>query len=768
MVPLLDEAFSSYTFTDSSNDDFSEVKNKLKDYAGRMIFETLDLQKSLSDQGFVERRFDLVVAAHVDKNFATDEVAATSLKNIRDLLKPGGQFLLSVRLSDSEPGDHGSPDSDVALDRWETRLRRHGFSGIDTSTLRSFDGHPFAIIASQAVDEYVNLLRNPLQDPEKCIAESETLTVIGGSTSRTQKLVKELISLLQPRFKQQINLIDSMERLLRSDHDLDTMSSILCVTDLDEPFLKNFTAEKLDTLKRVFQQAKSVLWVCQGARHREPYAAMMFGLSRTIRAEYSSLNLQMLDVDMVGEEKMMAERIASVFLRLQIWDSWAASGTQQDIAWSVERELILEKGRISIPRLYPKKYSNFRYNTARRKVLKEVDPQKVPIQLGQEQGASLSRTMMPVPQEVPRLQIPPTYSSLSAASIRVTHSVFPFIRIDGVGSVMLCAGTAVSTGASVFGLGFSAESPAPTVPAWIVRHSDLKLDQVDGLVQLASSLVAQQILSRASSALALGETLVVHDAGAALAQALQRGAKMGPGFSLILTSSSTSERDDIGENVIRIHPELSKFVVHMMIPRSTALFIDLSTTETGVEFGDSSRVIRGCLPPNCNVLGRRHFYNSAARSFYQKSIVQHGKLALQVAVEDICSLRPTPPRREPITLPLSKLTNTPALELDSSPDPTVLDWTERSTPIEMQPVDEGAIFDADKTYVLVGLAGELGQSLAEWMIHHGARNIVLSSRRPVVDPRFLEALSKEWGAVVKVMALSVLPLIEVDWWERNS
>lgn len=709
------------------------------------------MQKSPTEQGFADRSFDLIIAANTIGDPAADAAAAI-LSNIRQLLRPGGRLLLSVSVPNDEPGGDGVTAKDRALSQWDARLQSHGFSGIDALAQNSHDiSSPFMIFATQVIDECVSLLRDPLQHTStgRPVADLETLTIIGGRTDRTRRLVEGLAALCEPRCKR-LKHIESIEGLLGAEHDVPTIgSSVLCITDLDEPLLKDVTAEKLDALKLLFQHARNVLWVCQGARSHEPYSAMMFGLSRSIRAEYANLNLQMLDVDSVFP-KATASTVASVFLRLQIWDSWVRQGAQGDVVWSVERELVIEQGRVLIPRLYPKESSNLRYNTARRSISSEVDPRKAPIQLGPIEAASSSSSSsstsltMPVPQEIPKLKVP-TYLLSPTTTVQITHCLFPFIRLDGVGSVMLCAGTDTSTGAPVFSLGFSASSPAPTVGAWTVPQSGLNLDDTvaaGGLSALGAFLVAQQILVCAPAAVG---TVLVHEADPALARALRRGA-CAKGISLVLTSSKSD--GELGEHVLQVKPKLSKSCVRRMVPRSTSVFVDLSISKTDAQHSDASSLIRSCLPSNSDILQRSRFYSSEVQASHHGAVVQKGHAALQAAVEDAANLLPAA-LRKPVVVPLSKITAT----VEPSPCPVVLDWTEASVPVELLPVDDGTIFRPDKTYVFVGLSGDLGQSLVEWMVRRGARNIVLSSRHPTVEPKFLEALSREWGAVVKVLAL---------------
>ncbi|KOS18114.1 Nonribosomal peptide synthetase 14 [Escovopsis weberi] len=77
--------------------------------------------------------------------------------------------------------------------------------------------------------------------------------------------------------------------------------------------------------------------------------------------------------------------------------------------------------------------------------------------------------------------------------------------------------------------------------------------------------------------------------------------------------------------------------------------------------------------------------------------------------------------------------------------------------IEVRPFDAKYLFSKNKTYLLVGLSGQIGQSLAEWMVENGAGCICLTSRRPKVDQAWLDSF-RESGAVVKVLSLDVLDM----------
>lgn len=65
---------------------------------------------------------------------------------------------------------------------------------------------------------------------------------------------------------------------------------------------------------------------------------------------------------------------------------------------------------------------------------------------------------------------------------------------------------------------------------------------------------------------------------------------------------------------------------------------------------------------------------------------------------------------------------------------TIVDWTSKE-PLSLQvmTIDARRLLSKDKTYLLVGLTGQIGQSLCEWMAKNGAGCICLTSRDPNIS-----------------------------------
>lgn len=91
---------------------------------------------------------------------------------------------------------------------------------------------------------------------------------------------------------------------------------------------------------------------------------------------------------------------------------------------------------------------------------------------------------------------------------------------------------------------------------------------------------------------------------------------------------------------------------------------------------------------------------------------------------------------------------------DSAVDVTEQDAAEQVAATMAGPVQHKGMFAADKTYILFGMTGDLGVSIARWMVESGARNIVLTSRNPNVPSGVFQYMSQK-GAVLRVETMDI-------------
>lgn len=307
------QSLLSYTFTDISSGVFSSAETLFKETPVQMIFKTLDVNTDPGQQGFANRSYDVVIASLV---LHTTLSLRQTLKNIRQLLKPGGYLVVLELRKDlpvrwtamfgcfpgwwigSDDGRRLSPCIDV--EEWHTLLCECGFSGCDTVTSDTDTfTQPLTVFVSQAIDERVNFLRDPLSCLDNMHSlgfgdSSNDLVVLGGGYGE----VSDLVDQLDVRFRRQWTTIKTARTLeeLGSIALLPT-STVLSHIELDHPIFRDMSATEWEQLKLLFLGPSLIMWVTSGRRASEPYANMLAGVARIAKNETLGLNIQFLDIE---------------------------------------------------------------------------------------------------------------------------------------------------------------------------------------------------------------------------------------------------------------------------------------------------------------------------------------------------------------------------------------------------------------------------------------------------------------------------------------
>ncbi|GKU15242.1 unnamed protein product, partial [Fusarium langsethiae] len=456
-LPAIDGAFSMYTFTDISTAFFDKAEEKFKDYSGRINFKALDMNTNIEEQGFTESSYDVVMAGIV--LHATGDVEG-ALRNIRRLLKPGGRLVAfenisndAVRLGIGMGGfagwwsgaEYGRPWGPMlTLEQWHEALKRSGFTGVDTHTVGHNQTQPLCVWVSMARDEKVDLLREPLTGvPEK----QQSLVVIGGKSHGTMDLVEKTKALVAP-FYQMTSHFTSVEALNEITEDqFPECSSVLCLTELDEPVLRIVTDPKLNGLKTLWARGRNILWVTKGAASEQPYNNMVVGLGRSIRQEYPSVTLQTVDLDSAtaGDGSWVPSFVAGALRRIELLDKWKREeivnglDLSDKLQWTQEPEVRVIEKKTYMPRLNVNKALNHRFNSIRRVIREEVDPQspKTSFSLNASANAPLSA---PVIGQISRLRVQSETGAITSCQVRIRQSLLQALRIGTLGFFRLCVG----------------------------------------------------------------------------------------------------------------------------------------------------------------------------------------------------------------------------------------------------------------------------------------------------------------------------------------
>ena len=701
---------------------------------------TFDMEKSVTAQGYVEGHYDMIIASNV--LHATKSLEETMM-NTRRLLKPGGNVLL-LEVTNNEalrnglpmgglPGwwvgaDSGRPwGPTLSLPEWDSLLRKTGFSGVDTAT-PNFDSlaYPFSVFATQAVDDRIRILRRPLNIlPTLMMPDLEDLVIIGGKTLQTSRLVEKIIDLLTQRF-QSITRINSVDEI--RSHNISVSSNILCVAELDESTFKIVTAVKLECLKILFTKARNILWITRGARADEPHSNMMIGIGRAVRFEYPHINLQMLDVDKI--DNASSQMFAESLIRLQTVERWQREEPSYNLLYSTEPEVAIEEGRQLVLRLLPQRSQNDRYNSSRRLITRQVTTWTSPIKIV---GTGSSFEM----QDNSALDSWPGSSVPEAITIQVTHSILQAVKINLAGYFFLCHGFVRGTGDPVLAVS-EINGSIIELPKTQIVACQLSLDPSKILLSVAGNLLAHCVMLMTPT----GGTLLVHEPEDFVFHVL---AKKAADKNIKMYCTTTREKNK-GSEWIHIHPGSSPRLIKSVLPTHVSRFVDFAVHPDTKAMG--SRIAE-TLPASCKTENTSPFFSSESVVCPGYSSTMIGG-ELKAAWSDFKAFgAQTLGTGSFIVLPVKGVTL-----LASRDQPTsIVDWTASETVlVKVRPIDSEKVFRPDRTYLLVGLSGEVGQSICKWMVDRGARYLVLTSRSPKVKQGWIDSLEVT-GGTIKVLPM---------------
>ncbi|AEO57481.1 polyketide synthetase, partial [Thermothelomyces thermophilus ATCC 42464] len=718
-------AFSHYTFTDVSPDAVEAAKSLFPDYQGRMSFQVLELGADLAEQGFQAHSYDLVIGVLALHTWPQDPEAY--LSNLHQLLKPGGYLALleatsgaTVRLPAMMGGLEGwwpaknrgrGSTKRLSAAEWHAALVQAGFSGIETSTPElDVLPRPYSVLVSRATNEHIDLLLEPSsKNDASALSHIDELVIVSGRSLVSVRLAEKMRRLLELH-SERITVVPAAQDL--ASLDLSARPTVLYLADLDEPVFTRYTPEAHDGLKKLWTTAQTVLWATRGARRDNPHAIMSLGLGRAMMVEQAHAKINVQFIDFAVDARLDAHMLVDELLRLQILGRLARESA--DFVWVKEPEFEVDaEGRKWVPRIVPHQATNDRYNSSRRQIVAEADPAKEVVEVVEShddnngsQNRALIRVLAPEArrtdgEEVTRVRV--LYSATVPLRPSSSQALYPFIGLD------------TATDAPVVALAKSIASIVE-VPASSVVPYNYPLDEAPSRLRaITSHLLASLICSEAATV--DGTTLLV-DPDDDLAESV---AKLAGEKRLSVTSVTTSPASKRAYPGVSVSAHASSRTIRRALPPRIASVIDF--TKPSSWRGNFVAQIKALLP-------------DAAR--FEKASSFQARNFSTTALAALC--------QEAVHLAPTNLSKSGAVSADAyvadpqSSAASVIDWTASSSvSVSVKPSDALPIFRGDRTYVLFGLAGAggLGLPLAEYMVSLGARYIVLTSRRPSVDPHLI-------------------------------
>ena len=716
VLDALGNQYASYTYTDISTGFFENARTVFSQHSSKLAFKTLNIENNLVDQGFTEGTFDMVISSNC--LHATRSLGET-LRHCRQLLRPGGRLVLLEITRDFLPtqlvmstlpgwflgiedGRVWAPT--VSVERWDELLRANGFSGVDVSSTPSF----CSVIVAQAVDERVQLLREPLAVAPAALPPLGDILIVGDGASLN--LASETQAILRAAAPSKaVSLLPGLEGI-----QVPKGAAVLCLSDLDSPVFRDMNQKTFRGLQDVMETAESVLWVTSGANSgKDPDASITLGLSSTLRAERMDLRLQFLDVD--DPPSVDPYMLAKMLLRLAFLDP----SKTEDLLWTQEPELALKEGALYIPRVQSLNTVNRRSAARLRQVTQatSLGSQDTAVVLDGRQGAF-------------ELQATPFDGDRGDdMRLQVTASSLSTLTCEGYGCVYVCIGRDLVSGDKVLALSGANGSLVDVAKDHVLYRWQLDKTATADAAQLHLFL-ARAIAGHLLSGLK-GPTWI-HGAPGDLSEAIDVVAHE-QGVTVFQTTSDRARSSDVKF----VHPYASEGDLQDICPKGLQSFADLASPAHRT----LSAFIRASLPAlaitNKEVGGLTVGLSLPEFRSLAKQHLHGGPQVLADHVEVVA---------------IDVISTMTSKELGPA---AVVDWsTADSISALVRPLEHRGLFAPDKTYLLCGMTGDLGISVCLWMVEHGARNVVLTSRNPNVLPSVLDHLSRK-GATVRPMAVDI-------------
>nr|APX44007.1 polyketide synthase [Pestalotiopsis microspora] len=736
---------SSYTFTDISAGFFAKAAEVFKVHSDKMTFKVFDAEKTPASQGYEPYSYDVIVASNV--LHATASLQKT-LAHTRQLLKPGG-YLLLLEITENDPiygstvfgalpgwwlgVDDGRKFAPTVTPReWHSVLRKVGFGGIDAITPK-IEGSvwPFSVIASQAIDAQVTFLRRPLSSPLP-FAPIESLVILGTGTLESAQIAEDLSDNLG-RFCLKTTILEALPTQAEA-LDLSSSSTFINLVDLDSPIFKNFTFDKMEGLRRVFELARHVIWVTHRAMTEEPYHMASLAFSRSISNEAAHISLNMLDIADLNPG--VASVIAEQLLRQCALEEF----NHDSLLWSKEPETLLQGGNLLIPRLIHNTEQNARLNSTRRHITKSVPFLSSNIAISQSSASHYRLVDDSSPQIV---------RSDDRLSIRAEASTLMALRMDVDALLFLSIGQDATTGDTA--VNASVTNTQVAKPAASVRvEGDNALPALDFLLAVTGEILAESLISE----LPARSSILVHCSNhhQSLALALSRQAAV-KNIRVVLSTDSENDdnlsRDKSNCHWIKLASHTPRHAFQKtLLALGPTHYLDLSPGDV------SQKIAAHILPSGCKVIDVSTLFQM--RSALPPSVdLEAIQTRLKKAIDAARTTSTTIYDKELLQKCAISVNAVPEREASLNDAATVVQWpTQGQGTIEVRPLDPRQLFSKDKTYVLFGLSGQLGQSLCDWMVSQGAGCVCLTSRNPKIDPRWLASFELT-PSKVKVFSMDV-------------
>ncbi|KAF1730572.1 Nonribosomal peptide synthetase 14 [Beauveria bassiana] len=714
-------SFVSYTHIHDEQSSSPIYKSGvLKSQAQKVSVKMVYSEDELKEQVFGGPLYDVVIISGAGG--AGQVFGEQMYAELRAAMSPGG-YLITIQSEGSILQERllqcFSTAANQLAEKQDTKPKENNLQAAGfTEPLATFftPRSKFSLSVKMAATELTEALKAPLSAPG-LFSISGPVLILGGQRAETKAISLKLRTVLE-QSNSDVILAPSFHDINLSD--VDGIRAAIILADLDESIIAYMDDQRLATLQRIFAPNRQVLWLTTGSREDNPYHTASVGLCRCLRAETPQLQLQLLDVDDISDAENF---VAEAFLRFSLGASIEAS----EHLWTTETEIAIESGKLLIPRVMSLEGMNDRYNAVRRVIVQEKNVSESAVELVAENEAlGVAYCAKDVPKTVAKddeIVVRMMHSTAWAFQTEITSPLFFGVGLSSTGQNMIVA---ASSNASLVTI--------PATHAW-----NLPKDWPpgpSGLGLLVRYLVASAIVQDAQDG-----AMLFHEADSIFADIMTA---VNAGCRKLHFTTNVHQRAAGDDRFLFLHPRSMKHSTRLLIPTGIQTFVDFSAEKAS--FMDSLPKSAVRIKPTAQ-LAHLAGHDSDMNIHSLPDIISRAAYA-------VANLKKSHEVETAVSIGC-------LLEAREQSIFTVVDWV--SNPVisqRIQPIKPSTLLSSSNTYLMVGLTGELGQSLCKLMITHGARYIVVVSRNPDKSPAWkveLEAM----GATVHIMALDATQLDHV-------
>lgn len=732
-------AMSSYTFTDISSGFLENAQHNFPDK--KMRFCTLEIDRSPLEQGFEAHSFDLIIASNV---LHATRCLSDTMSHCRQLLKSGGNIIMMELTSEALyipmifaclPGwwvgqnDGRTLQPTIPEPQWDDTLKHTGFSGLDCVVRDCKDNSEYimSVMVAQAVNSRVSLLRQPLDfglikgapEVHGCI---DNLVILDGASSSLDQTSRQLIFLLAP-YVSAVHAARSLDDLGHVPR-LGPRDAVVCLLETEGSVLDRITANGLASLKSVLT-AGHVLWVTKGCHAKKPLTNMMIGIGRSAMMETSHLRIQFVDITSDIMELPSATMLSEMLLRMV----YLGLDEFSDIRWTSETEVALRNGLLYIPRIRPDEEFNLHLNSLSRDIKNHITIPQDLVCIAHQNGSYGLEQLV---------EFGSRHGDPELVDLRVHTSSICALSVLGHEPLYICQCSIAKSQECVLALSTQNASTLRLPPGLLIAwnpHNQLR--------EVLAFLLCHSLLAGIPES----ATCWFHDAADDIIKfALALGVRTG--VKIFISSSSPA----VDTNTTFIHETISQRKLEVLLPPDLHTLVSFSVRgKCGLIEALPTEVRHRLIVRYPAYEAIKYNTISLAYGVHElRRLLKEHSISSDLGT-DFVGTAP-----EPKVGPVD-ITSISQHSAEDTRPTSIVDWTnaQRLTAIR-QSLQFRGLFDEHKTYFLVGLSGEIGMSLVEWMADHGAKHFAVASRQPKVDPTIIRRLQN------RMVNLRVLELDVAD------